>query len=228
MKQLGIAEAARAARGRLIPYLLAVTALSFFGLGCSSGRPEAAPGPESVATRQERVQGLNEMRDARFRHSATLLADGTVLVAGGASTFDPNKIGLGTDALASAELYLSSYAGFVSVPDMAVARWAHTATLLRDGTVLIAGGFDKDGNALAATELYDPDAQQFKRGPDLAAARGLHTATLLADGRVLIMGGASDDTFGSAVDAGEVYDPVTATLTTLDHQGATVPSAAVL
>ncbi len=195
--------------------------------GPSTPIPPAQGEAVGVAVARESVQPLGDMKDARVRHSATLLSDGTVLVAGGASLSDPQ--GLGSNALASAELYVSAYTGFTSLPNMNAARWGHTATLLRDGSVLIAGGFDATGNALQSSERYLPETKQFLPGPDLAAARGLHTATRLADGRVLIAGGATERSLSTAVDPAEVYDPSTGLFALVgSHQGATVPSAAAL
>jgi hypothetical protein len=209
---------------RCLAALIAATA------GCSSPNTSAPPAPEegiAVAIARDSVQQLGDMKDARVRHSATLLSDGTVLVAGGASLSDPQ--GLGSNALASAELYVSAFTGFTSLPNMNAARWGHTATLLRDGSVLIVGGFDAAGHALQSSERYLPETKQFLPGPDLAAARGLHTATRLADGRVLIVGGATERLLSTAVDPAEVYDPSTGSFAVVgSHQGATVPSAAAL
>jgi hypothetical protein len=167
-----------------------------------------------------------DMHDARVRHSATLLSDGTVLVAGGASASDPG--GLGQNALVSAELYVSSALGFKSVSNLNAGRWGHSATLLHDGTVFLAGGFDAAGNALGSSEIYQPADGKFVVGPSLAFARGLHTATLLADGRVLVIGGATTNDLVSPVDPAEIYDPARGTIASIDHEGSTVPNAAVL
>ena len=67
------------------------------------------------------------------------------------------------------------------------ARDAHTATLLSDGRVLVAGGFD--GAPLAGSELYDPASGTWALTGSLNIARSHHTATLLNDGRVLVVGG---------------------------------------
>ena len=61
------------------------------------------------------------------------------------------------------------------------ARWGHTATLLQDGKVLIAGGISGDG--YLATELYDPVAGTFTLTGSLQQALSRHTATLLANGK---------------------------------------------
>jgi hypothetical protein len=85
---------------------------------------------------------------------------------------------------------------------MTVPRAVHTSTLLRDGRVLVAGGFDNAGNNLASTELFDPTAQRFLAGARMQTARVDHSATLLDDGRVVIVGG-----LGDAGQTAEIYDP---------------------
>jgi hypothetical protein len=89
---------------------------------------------------------------------------------------------------------------------MGVARAGHTATLLSDGRVLVAGGWDAEGS-ISAAEIYDPDTKTFSSAGDMTVARSGHTATLLDDGRVLIVGGvgSGDASTGSA----ELYDPAT-------------------
>jgi hypothetical protein len=76
---------------------------------------------------------------------------------------------------------------------LAVARAAHTATLLRSGRVLVAGGCTVDGCELdsrsATTELYDPSRRRFTPGPRLLRPRVGHAAVRLADGSVLVIGG---------------------------------------
>jgi hypothetical protein len=70
------------------------------------------------------------------------------------------------------------------------ARYSHTATLLQDGRVLVAGGQDANVVALASAELYDPQSGIWSLTGSLHQARDFHTATLLQDGRVLVAGGA--------------------------------------
>jgi hypothetical protein len=88
------------------------------------------------------------MNAARALHTATLLASGEVLIAGGIST------GF-TGELASAELYNSTTGRFTLTGSMATARDSHTATLLTNGEVLVAGGFNSSGDT-ASAELYHP------------------------------------------------------------------------
>src|SRR5262245_33863371 len=72
---------------------------------------------------------------------------------------------------------------FVATGALTTSPVFHTATLLPDGTVLIAGGHLNAGS-LASAELYDPESGTFRPTGAMLAARGGHTATLLANGKV--------------------------------------------
>ena len=97
-------------------------------------------------------------------------------------------------------------AGVVTrVHDMTATRAAHTATLLRDGRVLITGGLP----GLAGTEIFDPATDSFTPASNMSVARAGHTATLLSNGKVLIAGGYNGGYLASA----ELYDPATKSFT---------------
>jgi hypothetical protein len=139
------------------------------------------------------------MQEARSFHTAMLLSDGRVLMAGGFGATRPSPL---ASALSSAELYDPASGTFSATGSMAQARDSSTstATRLSDGRVLMLGN--------GVGELYDPRGGKFI--PSLTASLGFysHTATLLSDGRVLVAAA----TWQAGVSATfDVYDPATGT-----------------
>lgn len=157
--------------------------------------PNKGPSGSFVAT--------GAMSTARVGHTATVLTNGHVLIAGGAS-----KMFGGARIFASAELYNPSKGRFSDTGAMLEGRTGHTATLLADGTVLIAGG-DDGTTSLSTAELYDPASGKFTGTGAINFPRDRCTATRLANGQVLIAGGSQllPDGSGSLLDTAELYDP---------------------
>jgi hypothetical protein len=122
-----------------------------------------------------------KMVTAVTAHTATLLPDGRVLVAGGSA------FGGHGQAVRAAELYDPASRSWTATKSMIDARWGHTATLLPNGRVLIAGGFVGVGS-LASAELYDPKDQSWAATGSMDTGRAKFTATLLLDGTVLVAG----------------------------------------
>jgi hypothetical protein len=174
------------------------------------------------------------MGTARSGHTATLLRNGKVLVAGGSNDNDTLS-----HRLASAELYDPGTGTWTPTHDMTVVRQSHTATLLGDGRVLVVGGFGVE-TILASAELFDPTTGSWATAGSLSAPLMGFTATLLVDGRVLVAGGMdtrpinASDTPASA--SAELYDPITGRwVATVDmgqarvrHTAALLPDGTVL
>jgi len=147
---------------------------------------------------------LSTRRDA---HTATLLPNGKVLVAGGEEVNDRGFSVL----LASAELYDPTSGLFSLTGSMVTGRELHTATMMSNGKVLIAGGEDVRGYAVTRAETYDPAIGAFLSTGSLGVGRYGHTATALPDGDVLIAGGEriDEDGFDIALGSAEIYNPAT-------------------
>jgi hypothetical protein len=158
------------------------------------------------------------MGTPREFQTATRLADGRVLVAGGYTGASPSAgtgitlasyrlVESSASVLRTAELYDPATGTFSPTGSMSTIRDQHTATLLQDGRVLVIGGGGEGYASQKTADLYDPATGTFSRTGSMKTGRWLHTATLLDDGRVLVAGGRSpqDSVYKSA----EIYDPAT-------------------
>lgn len=178
-----------------------------------------------------------DMSQARSQHRAIPLQDGRVIIKGNdlypPDIYDPQseKFAIMADAaefgrsvattiLSTGDIFVTDEGGnagildqhtweFTSSDRMIAPRTNHSATLLRDGRVLIAGGMNAAG-MVKRSEIYDPTTHSFEEVGDLNDARWGHEALLLQDGRVLIIGGRRGD-FNSQdvqnVTSAEFYDP---------------------
>lgn len=204
-------------QGTLPPGLMLVTDGVLFGTPTVSGTftftvkiEDGAPSPNESSVQftinvspSKAVQSLGL---PRVRHSATQLASGSLLIAGGATGGSSDT----ATATATAELYDPSANATAPTGLMMNAREAHTATLLtqglRAGQVLITGG-SAGGSSLQTAELYDPVTGRFTATGNMLSPRAYHTATLLPTGQVLIAGGTAVSV--APVLSAEVYDPAT-------------------
>jgi hypothetical protein len=168
-----------------IAFLLISTVIVAVALGLASPATSAAGSVSAAAP----------MLQPRSGHSATLLPNGKILIAGGMRR--------NQDFYRSAELYDPATGTFESTGAMNVARVGHTAVLLRSGKVLIAGGWIGHGCTDSA-ELYDPQTGKFGLIGNMTVRRGQPTATLLANGDVLIAGGGVHDSPGG-IAAAEIF-----------------------
>ena len=148
------------------------------------------------------VTPATPMLEPRSGHSATLLQDGRILIAGGMRR--------NQDFYRSAELYNPTTGRFQPTGEMNIARVGHAAVLLRSGKVLIVGGWIGHGCTDSA-ELYDPATGKFTLTAKMTAMRGRPEATLLASGDVLITGGADQPNGSGGTASAELFRAATQT-----------------
>ena len=156
---------------------------------------------------------------ARYNHTATLLQNGKVLICGGQADADGTADFLSTCLLFDP----SNPSGFSGATPISMlssssgGRALHTATLIKDGRVFLAGGYShlagiaNPYTPLVTTEIYNPTTNGFTPGKALIRARAHHQATMLADGRILISGGEDGkDVYASKgyIESAEIYDPL--------------------
>jgi len=138
-----------------------------------------------------------------FWNTATLLNDGRILVVGG-YYFDQST--LQNIHFKKCEIFDPISETWSFADSLADGRSGHTATLLNDGKVIVAGG--QNIGDLSSCEIYDPVANQWSSAGNLLHARSFHSAVLLSDGKVLVSGGVTpDSTLGTR--NCEIYDPIT-------------------
>nr|WP_240448999.1 kelch motif-containing protein [Streptomyces harenosi] len=136
-------------------------------------------------------RATTEMTEARNGHSATVLGDGRVLVAGGQRPRSRHDM----LTLATAEIFDPARETWTATGAMTVARWDHVAVPLPGGRVLAVGGLVSTGRhggaraALGLCEVYDPAGGTWQPTGSLRAARAVHQAVPLPDGSVLAIGG---------------------------------------
>jgi hypothetical protein len=172
--------------------------------------------PDSTAGLYDPATGLfartGDMPGPIAIHTATGLANGVVLFAGGdfcgATGAGGGSECAAEDGTTQALLYDSATGSFSVTGSMAYARIGHSATLLSDGKVLIAGGLGADPVTFDdvttfAAELFDSATGLFSRTGSMVSARTSHTAVLLSDGTVLVVGGC--DQIECSLSSAELY-----------------------
>lgn len=217
----GALSSYRTAARMAVPKLLTLWTNEIFGPNrkiaayWQSGLMDALKGIDMEAAVQAETFLVNScpMSDGRAAYTVTLLPSGKELIAGGyLRSYVPSVT---NRELSKAEIYDPNSREWTETGQMNTARCGHRATLLRDGKVLIEGGFSfgavEPPHTLASAEIYDPATGKWTATGEMNNARLNHTATLLSDGKVLVDGGSNPDVVGhfTSVSSKELYDPAT-------------------
>ncbi|MFH1726476.1 MAG: kelch repeat-containing protein [Elusimicrobiota bacterium] len=161
----------------------------------------------------------NTMDQPRRAHTATLLPDGKVLITGGETNALTGATTADCDLFdPSTNQFESGGASCGSGGAMILGRAGHTATLLHNGRVFVAGGYTGTDFAVT-TEMFDPDADRWTAGPALIQKRAFHSATQMGNQQVLIAGGFNDRNVKlnqGILDTAEIYDPISDSMTPAD------------
>jgi hypothetical protein len=200
---------------------LAFTALAIFAAGwfiAHAARRTVAAGSAG------HILATGDTTVPRFSHTATLLPDGKVLIAGGMAR---NGI-----AEPTAEIYDLRTGQFAPAGKLASPRgWGSTATLLHNGQVLLAGGASGswcDASCFLATaELYDPSNNTFTPTGSMATQRASASAVLLQHGDVLMLGG-QGPAGAAPLASAELYHPSTGTFSLTGSMTSPKVAAAIL
>jgi hypothetical protein len=215
---------------------MAVARVSHTATLLNDGKVLVMGGGNTSAELFDPVTGMfsptGSLETTRSGHAATLLSDGRVLVTGGDPTLP--LPGENKSPQATAEIFDPATGNFTLTGEMETQRFGHTATLLKDGKVLVVGGsapflvligtnISIYTESIQTAELFDPSIGSFTSTGSMQTRRTAHAATLLNDGTVLVSGGAdinfqngvSSDT---ALSMSERFDPA---------QGAFVPSGSM-
>ena len=148
----------------------------------------------------------------RTFHTASLLSDGRVLVAGGTGRAalkegEDEPLWRGNKDLNSAEIYDPKTDEWTNAPDMNDKRQLAQAITLEDARVMIIGG--RSGvSTLSSIEVYDPEANSWAEAEPMMQSRMSHSAVKLMDNRILVTGGMASVTMGDTLSSAEIYDPL--------------------
>jgi hypothetical protein len=158
---------------------------------------------------------LKPMKEARTQETTTLMPGGDVLVTGGVNQINDGFYTY--SAVSSTEMYDPTTNTWTALAPMAIAREQHTATLLPEGDVLVAGGGDCGGGqgclgyggsgdccGASSAELYDPSTNSWSFTPPVLSGVE-HTATLIPGGDLLITGGNLEPINTYELSSAEIY-----------------------
>lgn len=174
--------------------------------GTQDKSPRVLAEAERWTAKADAFAPAGSLRTPRRDFTLTALPDGRALASGGADDYGRGHWS------AQCDVYDPKTNTWKPTGDLHIARRGHTATVLPDGRVLVAGGQDRDEKPIAEVEIWDPSTGAWTIAAKLREPRSYHAAVLLPRSRVMFVGGTrGDDLYvhfgnGTAVLSAETYD----------------------
>jgi hypothetical protein len=169
--------------------------------GCCDQNERGLKTSELYDPKSKTFKATGSLQVGRMDQTATVLEDGRILIVGGTDRSGSYN------GISEAEIYDPANGTFSFAGTLKEGRQGHTATLLQNGQVLIAGGWNGNNDPIRTAELYTVSSKSFTYTGSMGIGRRYSAAIGLQDGTVLMAGGLN------GANSAQTYSPDSLTFT---------------